>query len=253
MLLSPELFENLSCFVSCKRRPLNISPHSLPFFNEKSSGKSQKKLTKVLWGAGKVTKQATICRSLWAFAGLPARSGKNLSGETRGTRLIGGTRLVVFPRPNRSQFEKATGPDPLSSLDPLPLAPCPFPKICQGGGPGRKGGVPARRGVGVPARGVLRPVRGQEAWEYHEPGPPNEPGPLAFPQKSLKSSKKSQKAPEMSLWRLFELLKTSLTGRLSWVLGLEDLETPVNGCLVAKPTATNESSRETRLRSALRK
>ena len=32
----------------------------------------------------------------------------------------------------------------------------------------------------VIARGVLRPVQGQEAWEYHEPGPHNEPRPLAF-------------------------------------------------------------------------
>ena len=51
----------------------------------------------------------------------------------------------------------------------------------QGGGPAGKG-VPARRGVGVPARGVLRPLWGQEAREYHEPGPPKEPGPLAFSQ-----------------------------------------------------------------------
>ena len=26
----------------------------------------------------------------------------------------------------------------------------------------------------------LRPIRCQAAWEYHEPGPPNEPGPLAL-------------------------------------------------------------------------
>ena len=62
--------------------------------------------------------------------------------------------------------------------------PVPFPlKEVQEWG----GGVPAgrgsrRRGVGVPARGVLRSARGQEAWEYHEPGPPNEPGPLASPE-----------------------------------------------------------------------
>ena len=88
---------------------------------------------------------------------------------------------MVFPRPNRPQFEKTMSRDPLSSRDPLPLAPS---QIGAGGGGGSRpgGGVPARRGVGVPARGVLRPVRGQEAWEYHEPGPPNEPGPLAFPQ-----------------------------------------------------------------------
>ena len=106
------------------------------------------------------------------------------SGEARGPRLVGGTRLVVFPRPNRPQFERATSRDPLSSRDPLPLA---LPKEVQKGGrgPGRRGGVPARRGVGVPARGILRPIRCQAAWEYHEPGPPNEPGPLAFSHTSI--------------------------------------------------------------------
>ena len=54
---------------------------------------------------------------------------------------------MVFPRPNRS-----------------PLVPS---QRCG------RGVVPAGRGVGVPARGVLRPARGQEAWEYHEPGPPH--------------------------------------------------------------------------------
>ena len=85
---------------------------------------------------------------------------------------------MVFPRPNRPQFERATSRDPLSSRDPLPLA---LPKEVQKGGEGSRpeGGVPARRGVGVPARGILRPIRCQAAWEYHEPGPPNEPGPLA--------------------------------------------------------------------------
>ena len=54
------------------------------------------------------------------------------------SRLVGGTRLVVFPCPNRPQFEKATSRDPLSSR----------------------------------ARDLLRPVWGREAWGYHEPGPP---------------------------------------------------------------------------------
>ena len=48
---------------------------------------------------------------------------------------------MVFPRPNRPQFEKATSRDPLSSCDPLP-----------------GGGSPARKGAGVPARGILRPT-----------------------------------------------------------------------------------------------
>ena len=71
---------------------------------------------------------------------------------------------------------------------------CPFPLSQEvpegGGGSGLEGGVPAPRGVGVPAqrgvgvsaRGVLWPVRGQEAWQYHEPGTPHKPGPLALSQ-----------------------------------------------------------------------
>ena len=57
----------------------------------------------------------------------------------KGSRLVGGTRVVVFPRPNRPEFEKAMSRDPLSSRDPLPLA---LPKEVQKGGrgPGRKGG-----------------------------------------------------------------------------------------------------------------
>ena len=57
----------------------------------------------------------------------------------KGSRLVGGTRLVVFPRPNRPQVEKATSRDPLSSRDPLPF---PLPKEVQEVG----GGVPAGRG-----------------------------------------------------------------------------------------------------------
>ena len=80
--------------------------------------------------------------------------------------------------PHRPQSEKATSWDPLEAG---PLALSPFPKEVQGGGgypPER--GVPARRGVGVLARGALQFVRGQEAWEYHEPGTPHEPGRLVF-------------------------------------------------------------------------
>ena len=61
--------------------------------------------------------------------------------------------------------------------------PCPLPlaeEVQKGGGVPARRGVRARRGVWVPARGILRCIRGQEAWEYHEPGPPNEPGPIAF-------------------------------------------------------------------------
>ena len=81
---------------------------------------------------------------------------------------------MVFPRPNRPQCGKA-----MSRAGPR----CPFPKKRRRGGGGSRpegGGPSSKGGRGVPARGVLRPARGQEAWEYHEPGPPNEPGPLAF-------------------------------------------------------------------------
>ena len=61
----------------------------------------------------------------------PLRRGK-------GSRLVGGTRYVVFPRPKRPQFEKTTSRDPLSSQDPLPQ--CPLLKEVKGGG------FPAGRG-----------------------------------------------------------------------------------------------------------
>ena len=60
---------------------------------------------------------------------------------------------------------------PSESRAPCPL---PFPKRVD---PGRKGGPASKRGR-VPARGVLRPGWGQEAWEYHEPGPPRSRDPL---------------------------------------------------------------------------
>ena len=93
----------------------------------------------------------------------------------KGSRLVGGTQLVVFPRPNRPQLKKATSRDPLSSRDPLPL---PLPKEVQKGGrgPGRKAGMGSRLVA------FFGQNRGQEAWEYHEPGHTNEPGPLAFSQ-----------------------------------------------------------------------
>ena len=63
---------------------------------------------------------------------------------------------------------------------PLPL---PLPQGARGGGSQPEGGgFPVRRGVGVPARGVLQAVRRQEAWEFHQPGTPYEPGPLTFSQ-----------------------------------------------------------------------
>ena len=80
--------------------------------------------------------------------------------EKQGVPAREGSGLVVLPRPNCLQSEKATSQDLLS-------------KRWGGGGA-------ARRGLGVPARGVLRLVRGRQAWGYHEPGAPDEPGPLVF-------------------------------------------------------------------------
>ena len=74
-------------------------------------------------------------------------------------------------------------------LEPGPLALVPSQRGAEGGEGSRpEGGVQAQRGVGVPARGVLQPIQGQGAWEYHEPGPPNEPGPLAFSQKRAQNA-----------------------------------------------------------------
>ena len=65
---------------------------------------------------------------------------KGMIRRGKGSRLVGGTQLVVFLRPNRPQFEKTTSRDPLSSRDPF--APWPFSKMCRSGkGPGRKGGL----------------------------------------------------------------------------------------------------------------
>ena len=116
-----------------------------------------------------------------------------ISGEERGPGSLRGPGSWYSHAQTAHRSRKPQAGTPSRAGTPCPS---PFPKRCRrwgggvpgGGGAGR--GVPARRGVGVPARGVLRPVRGQEAWEYHEPGPPNEPGPLAFPQNhvSLKSA-----------------------------------------------------------------
>ena len=85
---------------------------------------------------------------------------------------------------SKSQCKNCPTPSRAGTTYPFPL-----PKEVQKGGVVPAGrGVAARRGVGVPARGVLQPIRGQEAWEYHEPGPPKEPGPLAFSQPGFSST-----------------------------------------------------------------
>ena len=68
----------------------------------------------------------------------------------KGSRLVGGTRLVVFLRPNRPQLEKATNWDPLASRDPLPLAPSQRGAEGGGGGSWPEGGSWLEGGVWGP-------------------------------------------------------------------------------------------------------
>ena len=103
--------------------------------------------------------------------------GESQEGQGVPARWGDPARGIPTPKPPTVRENHEQGPP----LEPGPLAPCPLPKRCRGGGrsvTGSKGG----RGPGSKG-GFLRPVRGQEAWEYHELGPPNEPGPLAFSQK----------------------------------------------------------------------
>ena len=97
------------------------------------------------------------------------------SGEARGpgSRWGDPARGIPTPKPPTVRESHEQGPP----LELGPLVPCPSPKEVQ---EGRR--VPSERVclVGVLARGVIPPVLGQEARECHEPGPPNEPGPLAF-------------------------------------------------------------------------
>ena len=100
------------------------------------------------------------------------------SVEARGPGSLGGPGSWYSHGQTAHSSRKPRAGTPSRAGTPCPL---PFPKRCRrGGGVPAGRGVPARRGVGVPARGILRPIRCQAAWEYHEPGPPNEPGPLAF-------------------------------------------------------------------------
>ena len=94
----------------------------------------------------------------------PNKSEKKMFFRTdKGSRLVRGTRLVVFPRPNHSQFEKATSRDPLPSREPLPL--------------------------GVRAHGVLRPVRGSRSVGIPRAGSPQRAGTLRiFPKMSPESA-----------------------------------------------------------------
>ena len=103
-------------------------------------------------------------------------NSKLLSGEARGPGPLGGTQLVVFPRPNRPQFKilKAQAGTP---------CPLPLPKGARGGEGSRPegGGGPARREVGVPVHGVLRPVRVKKRGNTTRRVPPTSRDPSHFP------------------------------------------------------------------------
>ena len=121
---------------------------------------------------------------------------KSKSGEARGPGSLGGPGSWYSHGQTAHGSRKPLAGTPSRAGTPCPL---PFPKRYRGGG----GGGAARRRVGVPARGILRPAWGQEAWEYHEPGPPNEPGPLAFPHKNqqIKNGASEMISVPAQLWR----------------------------------------------------
>ena len=105
-------------------------------------------------------------------------------GKCEGSRLLGGTRLAEEhhePGP-LPPFE----PGPLPPFEPGPLPPFepgpPLPARTPHPVPLWEGarGKGSRLERGVPARGFLE-LWAVWAWEYHEPGPPNEPGRLVSP------------------------------------------------------------------------
>ena len=101
------------------------------------------------------------------------------SGEARGW---GGPGSWYSHAQTTHSSRKPQAGTPSRAGTPLLLAPSQRGAGRRGRVPGRMGGSRLEGGVGVPACGVLGPVRGQEAWEYHDPGAPNEPGtPRIFP------------------------------------------------------------------------
>ena len=82
------------------------------------------------------------------------------------------------------QAEEHHEPGPLPPFEPgPPFRPGPPPPhLLHLFGKGEGQGVPAREGV--PGCGFLD-LWAVWAWEYHEPGPPNEPKPLASPDSTI--------------------------------------------------------------------
>ena len=98
-------------------------------------------------------------------------------GKCEGSRLVGGTRLVVYPHfltPYSQRTPRAV--TPLRAGTPPPLRPAPIQHLFEKGkgarGPGSRASSPARGCLGLWA---------VWAWEYHEPETPFEPAPLAAP------------------------------------------------------------------------
>ena len=84
------------------------------------------------------------CHKSFAHSCCQVQVAKNTPRVSRGkgSRFVGGTRLVVFPRPNRPQFEKATSPER------GPLALPPSQRGAGRGGTSRKGGPGSKGGRG---------------------------------------------------------------------------------------------------------
>ena len=83
--------------------------------------------------------KSTTSRDPYPFASAPPPHPPVFGKESlflrrgKGSRLERGSLLVVFPRPNRRQSEKATNWDPLSSRSGLPKPPVSKTQVSVGG------------------------------------------------------------------------------------------------------------------------
>ena len=151
------------------------------------------------------------------------------SGETRGPGSLGGPGSWYSHAQSAHSSRRPQAGTPSRAWTPCPL---PLPKVIEvqeGGGSRQEGGRPgSKRGRG-PGSWCSSGCTGQEAWEYHEPGPPNEPGPLAFSQKRFLSGKK--KAHQFLAHKPFEkAVKPGTTCRLA----------QTNACISCVPRRTHK-------------